>query len=656
MKYIINDVRPNDNINEKEYFGFPIDPVLEAEQKLASDRTASVAYFSMEYGLAPSVYHTFKGKDPVDPRNIINSHEVFSNLQTMDSYHYLQVHKLLDMPIYSGGLGVLAGDTLKSCADLGISLVGIGILWSRGYFKQKFWFLGGGQFPEELAWDPNSYPGLVPTDKMVKVDLGKESVILKIWKYFVYSYDLKKVIPLILLDSNIPENKEYFRQLTGRLYRSDNAWWKAVQRMILGIGGIKALDALGYKIDLYHLNEGHAAFAFLERAEGLPKDELKKLEDRFAYTCHTPVEAGHDRFAMKDLKELLSDGKMKLLKELAAEGKRKETANLTLLCMAAAGHANAVAQKHGEVTRIQFPEFKEKIKSITNGVHTYTWLSDPVGALLKKYKKEIGDWENDPTLLANVAKLKADADFRKDLWQAHNENKSSLQEMLPYWMMKGEVFTMAWARRIANYKRPSLALQDPERLLHMARTIGPIQIIFAGKAHPADDLGMTHMDEMLKKIASMEGDRKYIRLIFLENYDTYFGKVLSNCVDVWLNNPLPPFEASGTSGMKAILNGVVQLSTLDGWVVEAADKGIGKIFGYVPPEGHIGTENDLRMAEDSEKLYQDLEELAKQYYKTVYDRDFNNSPWIDMMINCIATSAYFSTHRMVREYQEKIWS
>ncbi|MFH2034609.1 MAG: hypothetical protein ABIJ26_07945 [Candidatus Margulisiibacteriota bacterium] len=148
MKYIINDVRPNDNINEKEYFGFPIDPVLEAEQKLASDRTASVAYFSMEYGLAPSVYHTFKGKDPVDPRNIINSHEVFSNLQTMDSYHYLQVHKLLDMPIYSGGLGVLAGDTLKSCADLGISLVGIGILWSRGYFKQKFWFLGGGQFPE----------------------------------------------------------------------------------------------------------------------------------------------------------------------------------------------------------------------------------------------------------------------------------------------------------------------------------------------------------------------------------------------------------------------------------------------------------------------------------------------------------------------------
>ncbi|MBU0573196.1 MAG: alpha-glucan family phosphorylase, partial [Candidatus Margulisbacteria bacterium] len=384
--------------------------------------------------------------------------------------------------------------------------------------------------------------------------------------------------------------------------------------------------------------------------------QIEELKEHFAYTCHTPVEAGHDRFAMVDLQNLLSDKKMKLLKDMAAEGQGKSTANLTLLCMAACKHVNAVAQKHGEVTRLQFPKYKDKIQAITNGVHTFTWVSDAFSMLFDQYSKQLGDWKSDPTLLANVQKMKDNTKFRKDLWLAHASNKKKLQEILQFWLMPGEVFTVSWARRIANYKRPSLALQDPERLLSIARKVGPIQLIFAGKAHPADNLGMTQMDKMLEKIASMEGDRKYIRLIFLENYDTYFGKVLSNCVDVWLNNPLPPFEASGTSGMKAILNGVVQLSTLDGWVVEAADKGIGKIFGYVPPEGHIGTENDLRMAEDSEKLYQDLEELAKQYYKTVYDRDFNNSPWIDMMINCIATSAYFSTHRMVREYQEKIWS
>lgn len=649
------DPKYKKEINEKYFFGSPVGPILDAERNLRSEKIKSVAYFSMEYGLAPSIYHAFVPKNKIARQNLIRDHEVFSNLKTMDSYHKISVKQILDLPIYSGGLGVLAGDTLKSCADLKVPLVGIGILWSRGYFKQKFWFQFGGQFPEEMAWDPSSYPGLIPTDKKIEVQLGAEKVVLKIWKYYVYSFDQKSVVPLILLDSDIPENSEYFRMLTGQLYRADNAWWKIVQRMILGIGGIKALEALGYKIEIFHLNEGHAAFAFLEMAENLPEDQVGSLRPRFAYTCHTPVEAGHDRFFMFDLQKLLSGKKMKILKAMGSEGSTVSIANLTLLCMAACGKVNAVAQKHGEITRIQFPKYAEKIQAITNGIHTFTWVSESFSRLFDKYQKQIGDWKQDPALLCEIKRLKDNADFRHDLWNAHNENKKKLQKMLSYWLMQGEVFSICWARRIANYKRPALILQDPDRLLEIAKKAGPMQIIFAGKAHPADNLGMSQMDEMLKKIASLEGDRKYIRLVFLENYDTYFAKQLSSGVDVWLNNPLPPFEASGTSGMKAILNGVAQLSTLDGWVVEAADSGMGEIFGYVPPPGYVGTEHDLKLAEDSEILYQRLEGMAGQYYKTVFDRDFAHSAWIDMMINAIAASGFFNTQRMARDYRDKIW-
>lgn len=633
------------DITDSEFFGFPLPPVIEAEKKLLAKAAPSIAYFSMEYGLAPSIYHTFKTVNPIDRSNIMAEHEVFSNMKDMDYYHLLPVKKILDLPIYSGGLGVLAGDSLKSAADAGLSLVGLGILWNKGYFRQKFWFRSGGQAPEVMSWDPHSYPGLTPLKPRITIEISGQPLQLKLWKYYVYSHDLKNVVPLVMLDSNIPENPEYFRELTDQLYRSTNGWIKLCQRAILGLGGVRALEALGYSVNKYHLNEGHAALAYVAKPQG-----------DFTYTCHTPVEAGHDRFDLQELTATLGSSAAEVVKQFGRDERNPSQANLTLLAMSVSRHVNAVAQKHGEVTRLQFPRFKDKIESITNGVHTLTWISNPIRNLLNKYRKEIGDWENDPTLLSNVQNLKSEAAFRQDLWQAHLENKKALAQFLEYWYFNEKAFTLCWARRIAPYKRATLLLQDPNQLVEIARKVGPLQIIIAGKAHPADVPATIHLDNMLEKINMLNGERKLLRIVFLENYDTYFAKKLTSGSDVWLNNPLPPFEASGTSGMKAIVNGVIQLSTLDGWVVEAADKGIGRIFGYVPPPGQIGSEGDLKLEEDSKELYKNLEEMAGLYYATAAGKiKLEDSPWLEMMVNCLSASGFFNTQRMILEYKNRIW-
>jgi starch phosphorylase len=641
------------DISENEFYGYPIDPIIKSEEKLLSKETSSIAYFSMEYGLAPSIYHEFKTGNKTSERNILGQHEVFSNMMQMDYYHYLPIEKTMDLPIYSGGLGVLAGDTLKSAADQGVSLVGIGILWRKGYFRQKFWFRGGGQFPEELSWDPDSYPGLIPLEPSISIDLSGQKLQLRMWKYYVYSYDLKNVVPLILLDADMPENPQYMRELTDQLYRSTNAWIRIAQRVILGIGGVRALESLGYSINKYHLNEGHAAFAFVEKARSAKAEDLKGM---FAYTCHTPVEAGHDRFSFQELEAALGSEGTKIVRQFGSDEKNQSMANLTQLAMNTCEHANGVSRKHGEITRLQFPKYKEKIISITNGVHTFTWMSDPIKEVLLKYKDVIGDFEADPTMLANASKLRSDKVFRQQLFDAHIKNKESLAEFLKAWYFDRETFTIAWARRFANYKRPTLILQDINKIINIAKNVGPLQIIIAGKAHPADGSAAEQMDIMMEKINLLCGYRKILRVCFLENYDTYFAKLLTSSVDVWLNNPLPPFEASGTSGMKAIINGVLQLSTLDGWIVEAADKNIGTIFGYVAPDGEIGSESDLKLDQDSKALYKNLESMMSLYYDTIKGRvKIEDSQWIDKMINCIEQSAYFSTHRMVREYKELIW-
>ncbi|MEA3226633.1 MAG: alpha-glucan family phosphorylase, partial [Planctomycetota bacterium] len=608
------------------------------------------------FGIAPSIYNSLRLTRPMSRNNQFYTHEVFSNYWLCDYLFKVQTDKMLDIPIYGGGLGVLAGDAIKSSADLGASVVGIGILWNKGYFKQNFWYKHG-QVPEELMWDPWTYPGLVPLKNIVTINTKEGSIHLRLWKYYVYSFDQARACPIILLDSNLEQNEPKFRKLTDQLYRSDDVWWKILQRLILGVGGMKALDSLGYTIDRYHLNEGHAAFALAEKYSRLKKGaDFTQDRDRFAYTCHTPVAAGHDRFAIHDIERILHDGHARAACTLGKESKDASQINLTYMCLDNCAHVNAVALKHGEITRLQFPKFENKIKSITNGVHTHTWLSQSFAGLFDRYASTLGDWRISPDNLVKVNDLKGDSAFRKDLFEAHQVNKRQLLDALKRWGLKEDVLTIGWARRIAGYKRPALIFHNVERILQIAYEVGPIQIILAGKAHPNDDIGSAHIEEILDHIDQLNEHRGVIKVLILENYDTYFGKLLTNSVDVWLNNPLPPFEASGTSGMKAILNGVLQVSTLDGWVVEAEKDDIGWIFGYQHSGSHIGQEMQLRLDEDSAALYDVLNEAAHLYYQTNREGTIDlNSPWIDKMIHCVGRSAFFNTQRMMRNYMTQMW-
>lgn len=644
------------DIDEKNFFGFPLAPILKAEEGLLSGKVKSIAYFSMEYGIAPSIYNAFSRRQPTSDKNKISKHEVFSNYWLCDYLFKIEIDAILDIPIYGGGLGVLAGDTMKSCADLGLSVAGIGLLWNKGYFRQRFWYKQG-QIPEELSWDPKSYPGLIPLRQVVTLTTKQGPLYLQLWKYYVYSYDKKNACPIILLDSHLPENDERFRKLTDQLYRSDSPWWKIFQRSILGMGGIKALECLGYKIDRYHLNEGHAAFALLEKFISLnDKSKMADFKKRFVYTCHTPVAAGHDRFKIHDVYDILEPGYVQAAEILGKENPSSDEINLTFMALEHCQKVNAVSLKHGEVMQLQFPRYANKMNAITNGVHMHTWLSDSFCQLFDAYKDKIGHWRSNPACLEKVTVLSKNKGFRLKLFEAHQKNKRHLIELVKHWQVKEHIFTLGWARRIAAYKRPALIFHHIPSLVRLARDIGPIQIILAGKAHPNDNLGAAKIDEILNHIDELNNYKDIIRVLILENYDTYFAKLLTSSVDVWLNNPLPPFEASGTSGMKAIINGVLQVSTVDGWIAEAAEDNIGWFFGYQHDGQGIGHEGEWRLDEDSQALYKVLEEVIGLYYQTYRDGKINvESPWIDKMIQCIKKGAYFNTHRMVKEYQREVW-
>ncbi len=644
------------DINQDYFFGFPIQSLLEAENRLLSSQVKSIAYFSMEYGIAPSIYNSFQLSRPMDPRNQFFSHEVFSNYWLCDYLFKIKIDKMLDIPIYGGGLGVLAGDVLKSAADLGFSVTGIGVLWNKGYFKQNFWYKHG-QIPEEQKWDPHAYPGLIPLKNIVTINTNEGPLYLRLWKYYVYSYDKKHACPIILLDSNLEQNPEHFRKLTDQLYRSDDVFWKIFQRSILGIGGMKALQNLGYQIYCYHLNEGHAALALLEKYVQLSdKNEMQDIKQKFVFTCHTPVAAGHDRFSLGDIARILSHDYVEAAQIFGKERNDSDQINLTYMSLNNCMRVNAVSQKHGQVMRQQFPQFSQKVDAITNGVHIHTWASESLQKLFDQYKETFGDWRRKPENLANIEQLKKDESFRRNLFVAHQENKKNLLRVVRHWRLKEDILTLGWARRIAGYKRPVLIFHRIDKLVQLAYNVGRIQIILAGKAHPNDNIGAAHIDEILDHIDQLNSHKEVIRILILENYDTFFGKLLTNSVDIWLNNPLPPFEASGTSGMKAILNGVLQLSTSDGWIDEVSQNDIGWIFGYQHKGPDIGKESDLRLDEDSQALYETLEKVLKLYYQTYKKGEILvGSPWIDKMINCIKIASFFNTQRMLQEYKEKMW-
>jgi starch phosphorylase len=393
----------------------------------------------------------------------------------------------------------------------------------------------------------------------------------------------------------------------------------------------------------------------VEVARETPPGGWEDIRQHFAYTCHTPVEAGHDRLPVADMRRVLDKRQLEICRQFGSEKNNPGMVNLTLLALNSSHKANAVSEKHKDVTRIQFPGHVEKIQGITNGIHHLTWISEPVAKLFDRHKKALGQWRNNPECLKNVMNLCSDNRFKTGLWDAHQANKRKLVEKLSPWLLKEDVLTVAWARRAASYKRPELILYDLNRLVEIAASKGPLQIIFAGKAHPNDQAGADSIRNILEKIDSLSGKRDKIKIIFLEDYDTHIGKLLTCGVDVWLNNPLPPFEASGTSGMKAILNGVLQISTRDGWVAEASED-VGIIFGYEPKEGQIGDESDFRLKEDAHSLCNALEKMAVFYKEAIAgEKNLVDSRWVDMMIHCIAEAAFFNTDRMVADYNRSIW-
>ena len=526
------------------------------------------------------------------------------------------------IPTYSGGLGILAGDTLKSCADLNVPIVGVTLLCENGYFYQKI-DEQGNQIELPINFNINDFLTLLPSKTNVTIE--DRIVNIRIWLYLIKGLT-GYLVPVFYLDTNVKSNNEEDREITKQLYGGDDKY-RLAQEIVLGIGGIRTLRALGYKtIDKYHMNEGHAALGTLELYREL--ENIEKVREQCVFTTHTPVAAGHDQFDLAFVKPMvgaiLPDS---ILNEITFENKL----NMTRLALFFSHYVNGVAKKHGEISRLMFPGYS--IDSITNGVHTPTWVSEPFQNL---FDKHMPGWRSDPYILRSTFSID-----KSEIWNAHIEAKKILIDFVNTRYNVGmnyDDFTIGFARRQTAYKRPDLLLSDSERLKQIAEKIGAIQIIYAGKAHPKDGTGK----EVIKKIYNvMHTINGKIKIVYIHNYDISIGKLMTAGVDLWLNTPRRPKEASGTSGMKAAHNGIPQFSTLDGWWLEGC---VENITGWaIGPEKTHEKESDDEV--DRNDLYNKLENwIIPKFYN---DRD----NWIRTMRSCIAINAsFFNTNRMIQQY------
>ena len=526
------------------------------------------------------------------------------------------------IPTYSGGLGILAGDTLKSCADLNVPIIGITLLSEHGYFYQKI-DREGNQIELPINFNINDFLTLLPSKTSVTIE--DRTVHIRIWNYLVKGVS-GYIVPVFFLDANLEENSEYDREITKHLYGGDNKY-RLAQEIVLGIGGVRAIQALGYKtIDKYHMNEGHAALGTLELFSKFKN--IEKVREQCVFTTHTPVAAGHDQFNLSMAKSMLGEILPEpILREVTFENKL----NMTRLALFFSHYVNGVAKKHGEVSQLMFPGYT--IDSITNGVHTPTWVSEPFQRL---FDKHMLGWRSDPYILRAAFSID-----KTEVWDAHMEAKKNLIDFVNSRYNVGmdyDNFTIGFARRQTPYKRPDLIISDPDRLMQIAEKVGAIQIIYAGKAHPKDGLGKETIKRIFDTMKTMHGK---VKIAYIHNYDITIGKMMTAGVDLWLNTPRRPREASGTSGMKAAHNGVPQFSTLDGWWLEGC---IENITGWaIGPEKTEEEESDDDI--DRNDLYSKLESwIIPKFYN---DRD----NWIRTMRSCIAINAsFFNTNRMIQQY------
>ena len=550
-------------------------------------------------------------------------------------YLSLEIGLSASIPTYSGGLGLLAGDTIMAAADLGLPYVGVTLLYRGGYFTQT---LGpdGSQIESEAQWSPEDMLEEMP--QRVHVPIEGRTVHIRAFRKWVKGASGWDV-PVYFLDADLPENDEQDRLITRSLYSGDQRH-RVKQGAVLGIAGKRFVRAATHDIATFHMNEGHAFLVMLElmseylarhRSPEITAACIEHVRSRCVFTTHTPVAAGHDRFDPKMVREIIGDHPLldrpELIGPPAAKGKELNT---TVMALNLSRFANAVAKKHAEVSRGMFPGFA--IEGITNGVHTGRWATDAMATLFDEHTP---GWRQDHAELRNAARIPASL-----IREAHGEAKAALLTRVQSatgQTLRDDVFTIGFARRSTAYKRPDLALRDPARLAAIAEKFGGLQIVFAGKAHPHDGPGKDYLRRINEIAKSLEGQ---VEVAIVPNYEIDLAALMVAGSDIWLNTPRPPMEASGTSGMKAAANGVPSLSTLDGWWIEGCVPGV---TGWAI-EGSGKTDDELDAAHTA-SLLDALEHDILPVWKD------DPRAWSRIQRACIATNgSHFSTQRMVREY------
>ena len=540
------------------------------------------------------------------------------------------------IPTYSGGLGVLAGDMLRSAADLEIPMIAVSLIHRKGYFEQRL-DSKGNQVESPADWTPETH--LQRLSPIVSVVIEGRAVRVGAWQY-IFTGITGHSVPLIFLDTDLDENSPADRGLTDFLYGGDQRY-RLSQEVILGHGGFAMLRALDRTdIKVFHMNEGHSALvplALLEELAGgadkrFSETDVEVVRQRCAFTTHTPVPAGHDRFPSDLVRQVLGEKRATALAQLQL---LNGSLNMTELALRLSGFVNAVSMRHAEVSRTMFPD--HNIVAITNGVHANLWTAAPLAALYDRY---LGDWRSDNNYLRYAVGIP-----RAEVRRAHEQAKQELLRHvrgLTGGQLDEKVFTVGFARRATGYKRGDLLFSNIERLKQIARQAGPIQLVYAGKAHPRDEGGKEIIRRIFEAAALLAKD---VRVVYLENYDMALGKLLCSGVDLWLNTPLRPQEASGTSGMKAALNGVPSLSVLDGWWVEGHVEGVtGWSIGDADQ-----SENDS--AAEAASLYEKLERVVLPLYYKEPDQ------FAQVMRSAIALNgSFFNTERMVSQYVRRAYA
>jgi starch phosphorylase len=548
------------------------------------------------------------------------------------AYFSMEIAINPNMNTYSGGLGVLAGDTLRAAADMGLPLVAVTLAHRKGYFRQHL-LPDGTQTEEAQPWDVDLYTEA--ETPRITVEVEGRQVTVRALRHSIEGLT-GQIVPVYLLDTDLDENSPADRELTARLYGGDGDY-RLRQEVVLGMGGARMLQALGYEPTVFHMNEGHAALLTLALLEGqvakrgpgatlasATEPEIAAVRSRCVFTTHTPVPAGHDRFSLDQAYRILGYEATSLLERVG--GCHEGLLNLTYVALRFSRFVNAVAMQHGIVSRSMFPEYA--IDAITNGVHATTWTSDPFLAL---FDKHLPRWRQDNVTLRYAIDIPEQA-----IEDAHNEAKRTLVAEVAARTgvtLDPKVFTIGFARRAATYKRMDLLFTDPHRLVGLAQKYGGLQILYAGKAHPADEPGKAKIKRVIE--LAHELSNGLLKILYLENYEWRLGALLTGGVDLWLNTPKRPYEASGTSGMKAALNGVPSLSILDGWWIEGWIEGV---------TGWAIEDNESETGE-SESLYSHLEEMILPLYHGSPDQ------WRRIMRSSIALNgSFFNTQRMLEQY------